>query len=172
MHQIKGDFMKVLWHIENDKYLIILKQKDDEMKINFEGADLYFVMYNYHEDNKFVIGKDNDLYAYFKNLFNDIRINDDSYNKIINDNKFIWISEDYGEYENANRLTITELDNSYIIQFYNNPNKIFGNAKVCPICFCLSGSKNQNIANLFAIMFNNIISEKCCNKILKKCYEK
>ena len=47
---------------------------------------------------------------------------------------------------------------------------MFGNAKVCPICFCLNGSKNQNIANAFAMMFNNIISEKYCNKKLKKYY--
>lgn len=126
----------------------------------------------YVENEKHIIklSKDNDLYAYFKNLFNEVRINDNPYDKILNDNKFIWISEDYGEYEKANRLTITELDDSYIIQFYNNPNRMFGNAKVCPICFCLSGSKNQNIANAFAMMFNNIISEKYCNKKLKKCY--
>lgn len=164
--------MKILYCVENEKHIIKLSKDNDEMKINFEGADLYFVMYNYHEDNKFVIGKDNDLYVYFKNLFNEIRINDNPYNKMLNDNKFIWISEDYGEYENANRLTITELDDSYIIQFYNNPNKKFGNAKVCPICFCLSGSQNQNIANAFAMMFNNIISEKYCNKKLRKYYKK
>lgn len=164
--------MKILYCVENEKHIIKLSKDNDEMKINFEGADLYFVMYNYHEDNKFVIGKDNDLYVYFKNLFNEIRINDNPYNKMLNDNKFIWISEDYGEYENANRLTITELDDSYIIQFYNNPNKKFGNAKVCPICFCLSGSQNQNIANAFAIMFNNIVSEKYCNKKLRKYYKK
>lgn len=164
--------MKILYCVENEKHIIKLSKDNDEMKINFEGADLYFVMYNYHEDNKFVIGKDNDLYVYFKNLFNEIRINDNPYDKILNDNKFIWISEDYGEYENANRLTITELDDSYIIQFYNNPNKKFGNAKVCPICFCLSGSQNQNIANEFTIMFNNIVSEKNCNKKLRKYYKK
>ena len=164
--------MKILYCVENEKHIIKLSKDNDEIKIKFEGADLYFVMYNYHEDNKFVIGKDNDLYVYFKNLFNEIRINDNPYNKMLNDNKFIWISEDYGEYENANRLTITELDDSYIIQFYNNPNKKFGNAKVCPICFCLSGSKNQNIANAFAIMFNNIVSEKYCNKKLRKYYKK
>ena len=107
--------MKILYYVENEKHIIKLSKDNDEMKIKFEGADLYFVMYNYHEDNKFVIGKDNDLYAYFKNLFNEIRINDNPYNKMLNDNKFIWISEDYGEYENANRLIITELNDSYII---------------------------------------------------------
>lgn len=107
--------MKILYCFENNKYLIKLSKGNDQIKINFEGSDLYFVMYNYHEDNKFVIGKDNDLYAYFKNLFNEIRINDNPYNKMLNDNKFIWISEDYGEYENANRLIITELNDSYII---------------------------------------------------------
>lgn len=152
--------MKILYCVENEKHIIKLSKDNDEMKTKFEGADLYFVMYNYHDDNKFVISDDNDLYAYFKNLFNEIRINDNPYDKMLNDNKFIWISEDYGEYENANRLTITELDNSYIIQFYNNPNRMFGNVKVCPICFCLSGSKNQNIANAFAMMFNNIVSQK------------
>ncbi len=160
--------MKILYCFENNKYLIKLSKDNDQIKINFEGSDLYFVMYNYHDDNKFVIDNENELYNYFKNLFNEIRINDNPYDKILNDNKFIWISEDYGEYENANKLIITELDNSYIIQFYNNPNKMFGNAKVCPICFCLSGSKNQNIVNSFAMMFNNIVSEKYCNKKLRK----
>ena len=152
--------MKIFYHFENDKYIVRLLTNDDEMQMSFEGSDFYFVMYNYHDDNKFVITEDNVLYTYFKNLFNEIRINDNPYNRTINSNKFTWVSEEYGEYENANRLIITELDDCYIIQFYNNPNKIFGNSKICSICFCLSGSKNQNIANAFAMMFNNIVCQK------------
>lgn len=165
--------MEILYYTENGRNIIKIKKDNaNEFQMKFEGSDFYFVMYNYQDDNKFVISKDNELYIYFKNLFNDIRINDNQYNRMLNENKLIWISEDYGEYENANRLIITKLDNSFIINFYNNPNKMFGNAKVCPICFCLSGSKNQNIANAFAMMFNDIISEKCNNNKLRKYYKK
>ena len=153
--------MELLHRYINDKHIIVLKKDNgDEMQMSFEGADFYFTMYNYHDDNEFVIEEENELYVYFKKIFTEIRINDKPYDRLLNNNQFVWIGEDYGEYENANRLTITEQDDCYIIHFYNNPNKIFANAKICPICFCLSGSKNQKIANSFAIMFNNIISKK------------
>ena len=87
---------------------------------------------------------------------------------MLNDNQFVWLSESYGEYKDANKLSISRTDESFIIQFYNNSNKIFGNSKICPIWFCLSGSKNQNIANVFAIMFNNIIIEKYGSKKIIK----
>ena len=37
--------MKILYCFENNKYLIKLSKDNDQIKINFEGSDLYFVMY-------------------------------------------------------------------------------------------------------------------------------
>lgn len=150
---------------ENEKTIIILRENNgDEMKMLYGGLDFYFVMDNYYDNNKFIIEENNQLYPYFKSLFEEIKFNDNSYNKMFVDNKFVWMSEDYGEYENNHRLIIEELEKEYIIQFYNNPNKLFRNPKVCSISFCLSGSKNQQIANSFAMMFNNIVSENSVNK--------
>lgn len=160
--------MKIFYYFENNKYIIRLLNNNDEMQMSFEGMDFYFTMFNYHNNNQFIIDKDNELYIYFEHLFIDIKLNDKSYDKMLNNNQFVWVSEDYGEYKDANKLIITKAYESYIIQFYNNPNKIFGNSKICPICFCLSGSKNQNIANAFAVMFNNIIFEKYGSKKIIK----
>lgn len=160
--------MKILYCFENNKYTIKLLNSNDEMQMSFEGMDFYFTMFNYHNNNQFIIDKDNELYIYFEHLFIDIKKNDKPYDKMLNDNQFVWLSESYGEYKDANKLSITRTDESFIIQFYNNSNKIFGNSKICPICFCLSGSKNQNIANVFAIMFNNIIIEKYGSKKIIK----
>lgn len=151
--------MEVIKINENEKSLVILREDNgSEMKMLYGGADFYFAMDNYCENNKFIIKEDNELYQYFKNVFDEIKVNDNPADKMLKDNKFVWISEDYGEYENNHRLIITEEKTEYTIQFYQNPNKLFCNAKMCYISFCLSGSKNQQIANAFAMMFNNFIS--------------
>ena len=45
-------------------------------------------------------------------------------------------------------------DSFYSIKFfYNSNNQLFNVSGNCPICFCLSGSRNQRVANLFSEMF-------------------
>lgn len=161
--------MEIIKINDNKKSIIILREDNgDEMQMLYGGADFYFGMNRYHDNNQFIITKDNELYSYFKKLFEIIKQNDDPYNKTLTDNKFVWISEDYGELENNHRLIITEEETKYTIKFYNNPNKWFCNAKTCYICFCLSGSKNQKIASSFAIMFNALISDITTNKVRAK----
>ena len=62
---------------------------------------------------------------------------------MLNDNQFVWLSESYGEYKDANKLSITRTDESFIIQFYNNSNKIFGNSKIFPKCLTILLLKNM-----------------------------
>lgn len=56
--------MKILYCFENNKYTIKLLNSNDEMQMSFEGMDFYFTMFNYHNNNQFIIDKDNELYIY------------------------------------------------------------------------------------------------------------
>lgn len=126
--------------------------------INYAGGDLYWVMLNYYKDNQFIVTKDDKLLFFqFKKIFKEIKKYDKSTPKLLNDNCFEWISEAYGLEEEANNLTITKYDDKFIIKFYQNPNNPFINKDMCAICFCLSGSRNQNIATAFSIMFQEYI---------------
>ncbi len=117
-------------------------------------------MIPYIEDNVFVITKE-DVYLYSKmqDLFKIIQKCDRVDSKTLLDNTFTWLSEDYGPYENANKLIIEFKDNSFIIKFYQNLNREFNIEDICSICFCLNGSKNQDIASAFSLMFLDFLKE-------------
>ena len=105
------------------------------------------------QDNQWYQKEDN-LSGKMLDTDNDIKVYDNKYDRCLIDEQFIWYSEAYGEIEEAHKLIITKLDNLFSIKFYLNPNnQLFNISGNCPICFCLSGSRNQKIANLFSEMF-------------------
>lgn len=123
-----------------------IKLKDQEEKIIMfyaPSTDFYLVRQNYKDNNSFVIDKDNILYPYLKFL-------------PMENNTFIWESEDYGEYEGNNKMIIKKEEEKYTIEFIQN--KMTFNKDICTICFCLSGSKDQRVVEIFTSMFHEINS--------------
>lgn len=145
--------------INEYKYEITLENEDgNAFIIHYAGCDLYWTMLNYNKANEFIVTKDDKLlFSQLKKIFKEIKKYDKFTPKLLNDNCFEWISEAYGLEEESNKLTITKYDDKFIIKFYQNPNNPFNNKDICAICFCLSGSKNQNIATVFSIMFQQYI---------------
>lgn len=147
--------------------------KNQSFLMQFSGADFYWIMLHYDEHNEFNVTEDDSfLFSKMQQLFKIIQKYDDPYNKTLINNTFTWDSEDYGIYEKANKLIITFQNNTFSIRFYQNPNREFNNKFLCPICFCLSGSKNEIIASAFSSMFlkcqnyqNNFTN--ICKKLIK-----
>jgi len=134
---------------------LIINNDDRYFKIFFAGSDVYFTMDDYNEenasDNRFVINHDNILYDYLEELFN---------NHLKGQKVLEWYSEAYGKIETQNKLTITREKKQYIIDFFQNKENLFNLKGTCYVCFCLSGSNNQKIANYFGKMLNELIYNK------------
>jgi len=144
---------------ERKNEIVLIDNEDKKIVIHYAGGDLYWTMLNYNSDNIFYITKnEKELYFEMEELFEAIKLNDNIYFKLLNNNTFEWISEAYGTVEEQNKLTITKEENTYIIKFYQNPNRL-GNKNLCPICFCLSGSRNLMIVGAFSKMYHNIINQ-------------
>ena len=157
--------MNIIRQEHNDKTEFIINYNNNKFIIHYAGCDLYWTMIDYQKDNKFIVTKDDYIfYLLLNNLFNKLN----SLN-LLNNNCFVWESEAYGIKENNNKLIISKINEEYIINFYQNPNKPFQRKDICAICFCLSGSSYQEIANYFSLMFhelNDNIKQK--TKILQK----
>lgn len=134
----------------------ILKQGEDEMVIGYFGADLYWIMENYHESYKFVITKGQaTLYEGLQTIFRFMKMRKEPELK---DNVFNWLSE-ARQPEESNHMTITKEKNKFIVEFFQNPNDYISiGSKTCAICFCLSGSRNASIANMFSAMTHKLLA--------------
>ena len=148
---------------------ISLKSQDnnDEFLIHFGGADLYFTMNNYYNENKFIITKEDYIYFMINEMFSIAQKEKKPWNDIFENNSLIWYSESYGTKENANRLIITKDNDAFIIKFYLNKNSYMANRNICPVSFCLSGSEFPNISNYLAITLNQIMRDEF-NRVLSK----
>ncbi len=117
-------------------------------------------MLNYHKNNKFCITKESKiLFSQIENLFDQIEQYDISHT-LLNNKCFEWSSEAYGIPENANKLTITKNNDNFTISFLKNPNNKFNIQNICAVCFCLNGSKNEQIANAFSTMIYEYINNQ------------
>lgn len=133
---------------------VSLIDENEVIDIFNAGSDLYWVLNKYREDNDMKISINDDFYYQLEELFYNIEIFDNPYNKCLVNNIFTWYSEAYGERENAHKLIIIKLDECFSIKFdFNKNNEMFNISGNCPICFCLSGSRNQEIAYLFSKLF-------------------
>jgi len=163
--------MKILKNVINEhKYeLTLIDNQNNTFNIHYAGADLYWSMNNYFDGNEFTVAKeDNIFHDQLERLFCIIQKYDRYKNLLVNDH-FEWISEAYGITEEAHKLTITKINDSFKIRFFQNKNNPFCLKDFCSICFCLSGSRNQEIANAFSSMFleyKDNVKKK--SKLLKK----
>lgn len=152
--------------IDDNRFQIELTdEKRNTITIEYGGADLYWIMNHYYDNNLFKITpKDNFLFLQMEKLFKKIEEYDDPSNKVLNNNCFEWIREAYGLPEEANKLTIKKNHNCYDIRFFNNPNYSFSNKYICCICFCLSGSQHQEISDAFCSLFLEYVHFEKHNK--------
>ncbi|MBQ8043811.1 MAG: hypothetical protein IJ272_06665 [Clostridia bacterium] len=134
----------------------IMKQGEDEFIIGYFGADLYWIMSNYHEGNKFTITKEQaTLYEGLQTMFRFMKMRQEPQ---LTDNVFKWLSE-AGQPEESKHMTITKQRGKFIVEFFQNPNDYISAAhKTCAICFCLSGSRNPSIATMFSAMTHKLLA--------------
>ena len=133
---------------------ISLISNDLKIDIYNAGSDLYWVLDKYKDDNEIKVCNDCEFYNRLDRLFNDIKECDNQYDRCLIDDQFVWYSEAYGLKEEAHKLIITKNEDLFSIKFdFNSNSKLFNISGNCPVCFCLSGSRNQRIANLFSEMF-------------------
>ena len=122
----------------------------------FEGGnlDLFWVADCKGNQTSFVIDESNkEMFRLLKILFKHIKDRDSKYSPRLVDNEFTWISEDRPE---ANILKIIKKEDFFEIKFLKNENNFY---KMCAICFCNSGSKFQQVEQLFMEMYIYL-----CNK--------
>lgn len=156
---------------EDGRYELVLKNECNQVfDIHYGGADLYWSMSDYCEDNEFVVTPlDGLFYIQLEEVFEKIYKCDEPYNRLFFDNCFVWFSEAYGIPEEAHKLLITKNDNCFCIRFVRNQYN-FSPSNTCFISFCLSGSRNQEIANAFSMMlleYRNYDSGRINKKVLK-----
>lgn len=145
--------------------IILTNGYHHQFQMHYAGGDLYWTMLDYFDNNTFYITNNNViLFEYMEYLFSSIKSN----YKLYKTGCFEWISEAYGIPDEANKLIISKTNNKYNIRFFQNPKNKFNRKDICSICFSLSGSKYQNISNIFSIMLNKCIkNEHVKSKLLK-----
>lgn len=133
----------------------VVKNDKDEFLIGYFGSDLYWIMPKYHDNNQFIItNNENQFYTMLLSIFKYMKKRKSPQLK---GNVFTWLSEARLP-ENSSSLIITKQENAFVIQFIQNPNDHLGVARnTCSICFCLSGSRNQSVANEFSIMNHKLL---------------
>ena len=133
----------------------VVKNGKDEFLIGYFGSDSYWSMPDYHDNIKFVItNNEKQFYMLLLYIFKYMKKRKSPQFK---DNVFTWLSEARLP-ENSSSLIITKQESDFVIQFIQNPNDYLGVARnTCSICFCLSGSRNQSVANDFSIMAHNLL---------------
>ena len=142
--------MKIYKETVEDRKQIIVQSGDNKFIMGFWGADLYWIMPEYTANNKFTVTQDVPyLFNFLKDLFATERFKN---------NTFIWLSEAYSP-ENSSSLKITKGKDFYRIKFIRSEGDFLARfMNTCSICFCLSGSRNQRIANNFSIFLNELLT--------------
>ena len=137
--------------VENDKYELVLENDNGQsMKMHYGGADFYWTMTDYEDDNNFKVTEDDgELFLDLNKLFVLGKKKDPNF---VSDT-IEWVSE-AREPEVCSKVVIKKSDGSIDIRFVRNPEDIFGMmARGCFISFCMSGSSHQEVAYLFSDIF-------------------
>ena len=139
-----------LYKEEITEQKLFVQANDLMFIIGYFGSDLYWIMLDYIPNNKFTIKKNSPyLFKFLEYLFS---------SEYFKNCTFTWLSEARLP-ENSSSLKITKGKDFYRIKFIQNPEDFLAKARnICPVCFCLSGSRNQTISNKFSIMLNGILT--------------
>ena len=136
--------------------IYVQNDQQDVFLIGYFGADLYWILPEYTENNEFIITKE---HTAFHSMLNSIfKYMEKQKAPQLKGNMFEWLSEARQPEESSN-MVITKAGDKFIIKFIQNPNDYFAvSQKSCSICFCLSGSRNPNIATAFSIMAHKLLA--------------
>lgn len=141
--------MKICKNTFNGREQIIIEDNNCKFIMGWFGADLYWIMPNYTPNSPFIITEDFILWEFFDTLFSKHHFKN---------NTLIWISEARLPSESS-YLKITKGTASFRVRFIQGKNDYLAKARnICPICFCLSGSKHQEIANEFSNLLHKLLS--------------
>ncbi len=144
-------------------YDLTVTDKDGKAFVMTVGGnlDLYWVPENHKKNRTFNIDQEDEFtFGIFSQLFDAVEKRDDKYNPVLKDNKITYISEDWPEDE-ANRLVISRLEDSFQIDFVKNEDSTRWSYPHtgCTVCFCNSGSRVPRVESLFMRMFNYLAYE-------------
>ena len=148
--------MKVVKELDqyNKEVIKIINDNGSAFLMHFGGADFYWTMSDYYDGNQFIIDKNNPLFKPLSKVFKIIRRKDVKWEQTLKNNSFEWISEAAGLLEDKSKLCITDNSESFSVQFVRNPKDVYGHiTNICSISFCMSGSRNPDIAYAFSNMF-------------------
>ena len=134
---------------ETNQYIIV-EDNNSKFIIGWFGADVYWIMLDYIPDNKFIVTKSSPkLWEFLSTLFKENHFKNCT---------FIWNSE-AGINRIDNRLKITKGQNYFKIRFFQGEKDSLSKLQnTCPICFCLSGSRNPKIAESFSIFLHKLLN--------------
>ena len=142
--------MKIYKQTLNERSQIVVQDGKNKFIIGFFGSDVYWIMLDYIPDNKFTIKKNcTYLFNFIESLFSTEHFKNCT---------FTWLSEARLP-ENSSSLKITKGQDFYRIKFIQHEGDFLAKAQnICPICFCLNGSRNQQVANKFSILLNELLT--------------
>ena len=143
--------MEIIKRTNNSREEILITSGNIKYIMGWYGSDLYWIMPNYVPNNRFNVTCDTPyLWEFLEKLFKENHFKN---------NTFIWISEARLEKESS-FLKITKGKNSFNIRFIQGENDYLAKVRnICPICFCLSGSRKQEIANSFSNLLHKILNQ-------------
>lgn len=144
--------MKIFKENLEGKENIIIQNGKNKFIMGWYGADLYWIMVDYAPNISFTITNSNpELFNFLNKLFSTYHFKNCTFN---------WVSEARLP-ENSSSLKITKGMDYYRIKFIQNPEDYFSRLRnICAICFCLSGSRHQDIANKFSILLHDLLKNK------------
>ena len=140
----------------NDCYDVRITDKNKNTFIMTMGGnlDLYWLPEDHRKNTTFIIDKTDKLaLIMFDRLFDAINTLKKP-SSVLVDDTLTFVSEDRNQDE-ANTLTITKKDKSYIINFNENENKKAWTTphRDCTICFCNNGSNVPDVEYVFMQMY-------------------
>jgi len=142
--------MKIYKESIDNREQIVVQANNSKFIMGFFACDVYWIMPDYIHNNKFTVKKsDSYLFEFIDDLFSKHHFKNCTFN---------WLSEARLP-QNSSSLKITKGIDFYRIKFIQSPNDYMARLRnICPICFCLSGSRNPEIATKFGIMLNEILT--------------
>ena len=119
---------------------VAVESRGKKFIMGWFAGDLYWIMQNYEPAY---------FHDFFEKLFKEYHFKNCT---------LTWSSE-AGVDRADNKLKITKGENYFKIRFYQGENdNLSKSTNTCPVCFCLSGSKHQDIANEFSNFLHTILN--------------
>ena len=128
---------------------VAVESRGKKFIMGWFAGDLYWIMQNYEPAYFLITKKTPYFYDFFEKLFKEYHFKNCT---------LTWSSE-AGIDRTDNKLKITKGENYFKIRFFQGENdNLSKSTNTCPVCFCLSGSKHQKIANEFSSFLHTLLN--------------